>query len=71
MGTSGLPEMLDALAIDVGAAQSDIPQHAVVEFPEQAATPRPLPPIEESSQQACRELTDNDTIQTMRRSKRA
>jgi len=62
--------MLDALAINVGAAQSDIAQHAVIEFAEQAATPRPLPPIEESSQQACREPRDNDTVRMIRRNKR-
>ena len=63
--------MLDALVIDVGAAQSDVAQNAVVEFPEHAATPRPLPPIEESSQRACREPRDKQPLRTIRRNKRA
>jgi hypothetical protein len=57
MGASGLPEMLGALAIDVRAAQSDIPQHAVVELQEQVSAPRPFPPTQKPAQQVRQQPT--------------
>jgi hypothetical protein len=42
--------MLGALAIDVGAAQSDIAQHAVVELQEQVSAPRAFPPRHKPAQ---------------------
>jgi hypothetical protein len=51
MGSSGLPEVLGALAIDIRAAQSDIPQHAVVELQEQVSAPRAFPPTPKPAQQ--------------------
>ena len=51
IGTSGLPEMLGALAIYIRAAQSDITQHAVVELQEQVSPARPFPPTPKSAQQ--------------------
>jgi len=63
--------MLGALAIDVGAAQSDIAQHAVVELQEQVSAPRAFPPTNKPAQQVRQQPTQSggpeDIAQAIRR----
>jgi hypothetical protein len=46
--------MLGALPLDVGAAQSDVAQHAIIKLPEQVAAARPLLPFRDVVDQVCK-----------------